>query len=187
MKSVKSFVVPLILVWIVAKLLFYFSGEARVGFEVLIFTTMFFILVIECASLWLKYKTITLNDSNFLDDIKTVVRAASGFILGIMAFTLLYYTVIDSKVLGNMVEARVENAEKLVLDVEGFEAWKAGNPTIAPDFTPEDYIEKERKTAETVTNPLLIVGGGLLVWVLFSVFNGVFVTILFRKVLLKQT
>ncbi|NNE55700.1 MAG: hypothetical protein HKN32_06745 [Flavobacteriales bacterium] len=185
MTRIRQLTITFILIWILAKLGVMFSGNAVSAFGFMVLLNLLFILLIQFFFLHFKYKEIDKLESNFLNDPVGTMRAAANYIIVIVVFSVAYYTLIDPSFDAFRVNEAAEFAQEQVNDPEYFEELKRRNPTIPPETTADEYVENARQQAMWFAKWHIRAGGSLLVLVLMSAFNSVFVTLLFRKVMLK--
>ena len=151
----------------------------------MVMLNLFFILMVEFIALRLKYKEFTLQQSNFLDDIKTCIRAAASYVIIIVVFIVAYYYLIHPELYDNKITATVDVVKEQVSTTELFDQLKRDDMSIPPETTPDEYIANAKENAERLFGWWFIAGGSLLLLIAVSIFNSVFVTLLYRKVLLK--
>jgi hypothetical protein len=142
--------------------------------------------LVEFFALRFKYKNITLGESNFLIDLKDCVKAGATYTLFVVLFLISYYYLIHPELFQGQIEERVALAMEQSSDTEFFEELKRRNSNqIPPESTAAEYVAGTRADAEQFLGWKFVGGMSLLVLTILSIFNGVFVTLLYRKVLLK--
>lgn len=146
---------------------------------------LLFILVIQFFALWWRFKELRPHETTFLSDATYSIRAAVNYALVIVIFGIAYYSFIDQEFDQQRIKAAVEFTQQQASDPEYFEELKQLNPQMPPDATPEEYVENAREQATRHAKWHFRAGTSLLLLTLMSIFNSVFVTLLFRKVLLK--
>ncbi len=184
MKKARSIALTLALIWILVKLVFFFLGRSSFGYEVGVLVNMLFILITIAATLWFKYKEVTLADSTFLDDLKDGMKHAGMYIIIVLAFTFLFLKVIEPDFLESKVREGVQ-AMTEHLEIPGnFEKIKAESP--APDTVTKEYIiERTEETRRQLLSVGVTMSLSLFALFAVSMLYAVLTTLLFRKVLLK--
>lgn len=186
MSRLRQLILTFILIWIAVKMGFFFTGSAQEGMVISVFLNLLFILLVQFFALRFKYKETTLDQSNFLIDLKDCVKAGATYVVFVVVFLVVYYYIIHPELFQGQIEERVALAIEQSSDPEYFEELKRRNPgQIPPEATPEEYVNGTRSDAEQFLGWPFVGGMSLMVLTALSVFNGVFVTLLYRKVLLK--
>jgi len=186
MNRLRQLILTFILLWITVKMAFFFTGSAQEGMVMSVFLNLLFILLVEFFALRFKYKTITLDQSNFLIDMKDCVKAGTTYVVFVVVFLVCYYYLIHPELFQGQIEDRVALAIEQSSDPGYFEELKRRNVNqIPPDATPEDYVAGTRADAEQFLGWAFVGGMSLMVLTVLSIFNAVFITLLYRKVLLK--
>ena len=164
---------------------FGFTGHPLEGLGFSFFLNLLFILLIEFFALQFKYKTITLDQSNFLIDMKDCVKAGATYVVFVVLFLVCYYYLIHPELVQGHIEDGVAIAIEQSSDPEYFEELKRRNVNLPPNATPEDYVAGTRADAEHYLGWAFVGGMCLMGLTVLSIFNAVFITLLYRKVLLK--
>lgn len=185
MNRLRQLTLSFALIWIVVKMVFFFTGNTSEGLVIMVFLNLLFILLVEYFSLRFKYKEVTLTDSNLLDDIKTCLRSAGLYVIVIVLFSVAYYNFLHPEFYSDRVTDTVTFAQEQASDPVYFEELVRRDTTMPEGTTPEQYVENVRQVAERGASWWFISGASLLLLMIVSIFNSIFVTLLFRKVLLK--
>lgn len=185
MSRLRQLILTFVLLWVIAKMGFFFTGNAGEGHFFTVMLNLLFILLVEFFALRFKYKKVTLIESNFLDDIKTSVRAAGLYIVVITLFGLVYYSFIHPEYYGDITQERIDLAIQQTSDPEAFAEMKRRDETMPDATTAEQYVQNVTENSNRLYSWWFISGMTLLLLLLVSIFNSVFVTLLYRKVLLK--
>ena len=186
MNRLRQLILTFILLWIAVKMAFFFTGNAQEGMVISVFLNLLFILLVEFFALRFKYETTNLHQSNFLIDMKDCVKAGATYVVFVVLFLVCYYYLIHPELFQGQIEDRVALAIEQSSDPEYFEELKRQNVNqIPPNATPEDYVDGTRADAEQFLGWAFVGGMSLMVLTVLSIFNAVFITLLYRKVLLK--
>lgn len=185
MNRLRQLIISFALIWIVVKMGFFFTGNADEGLVIMVFLNLLLILLVEFFALRFKYKTITLTDSNFLDDVKSCLRSASTYVIVIVLFSVVYYNFLHPEFYADRVTDAITHAEEQAADPVFFEELVRRDTTMPEGTTPAQYVENVREVAQRGASWWFISGASLMLLMIVSIFNSVFITLLFRKVLLK--
>lgn len=202
MSKENSVVVGFGLIWIIIKLSFFFSGNSEQGFYAGGITNILFILLICFWSLKMKYDSLVTisiegatengverkmlpQDSNFLDDVKTSMKAAGKYILIVAAFVFIYYSLIDMEYSSRIIDTRVELAKEQTATEESWQKVLENSPQLQ-NFSKEEYVQKVRESAEQWTSPGRQTSLTLFGLFLLALFYSPLLVILFRKLLYRK-
>ena len=190
------------LIWIIIKLSFFFSGNSEQGFYAGGITNILFILLICFWALKMKYDSLVTvsevgavengmerkllpQDSNFLDDVKTSMKAAGKYILIVAAFVFIYYSLIDMEYGSRIIDSRVELAKEQTATDESWQKVLENAPQLE-NYTKEEYVQKVRESAEQWTSPGRQTSLTLFGLFLLAIFYSILLVILFRKLLYRK-
>lgn len=184
MNRANRLVLSFVLVWIIIKLAFFMSGERALGFSTGILANIFFILALIATTLHFKYKSVRLEDTTMLEDVRSAMLPAAKYVLFVSLFLFTYYSWIDPDYNADRIAQIVERSELFTEDTKAFHEWKNSDPTLH-DITAEEYVDRQKNQAESLNKPTIILGGSLLILTVLALFYSMLVSLLFRKILLK--
>lgn len=185
MQRTKAFVFTLVLVWIILKMVFFALDDSDLGHQVGILSNLLFILAVSAVTLWWKFRAVRPEDSNALDDLKSVMQRSGLYVLLVCAFMMVYYAAIDPGLNERRIEMRMGELNAELDKYENFEDFVKTQEMIPPDMTREKYVQKSEEGIRSMLNPWVNTGGSLLSLMMWAVTCAILVTLLFRTVLFK--
>ena len=144
MNRLRQLILTFILLWIAVKMAFFFTGNAQEGMVISVFLNLLFILLVEFFALQFKYKTITLDQSNFLIDMKDCVKAGATYVVFVVLFLVCYYYLIHPELFQGQIEDRVALAIEQSSDREYFEELKRQNVNQICGFEGKKQFSKKK-------------------------------------------
>lgn len=202
MSKENGVVVAFGLIWIAIKMSFFLTGNSEQGFFAGGMANILFILLICFWALKLKYDSLVTiaqengtengvqrkllpEDSNFLDDVKTSMKAAGKYILIIAASVFIYYSVIDSEYSSRIIDQRVQLAKEQTATEESWQKVLENAPTLS-EISKEEYIQHVREDAEVWTSPGRQTSITLFGLFLLAIFYSLLLVVTFRKLLYRK-
>jgi hypothetical protein len=177
--------------WIIVRLaLFQFRFEYR--WELGIALNLLVLPVVVLLGLQGYKKRVAKNvQQTFFTDFKAAMRPAALYSLIIAGFTLINYARIDREFIQDIRNDRVELIEENIKDAGGWDKYKrtiGKQGELDPEqMTEKDFLTQKRSEIETVISPFTASSATLLALMFLSFVYSLFITILYRKVLVKYT
>jgi hypothetical protein len=170
--------------WMLVKMIFHVLGFTEY-IQPMVFINMFFLLVAVAVGLYLHKKQEGFTQGNALSDIKASMQAGIPYAALVSLFIYFYYNNINP----DFVKHRVAEAEMTIQnalnDPKQFEQIRAEQEAF-------EVMTKEAIQAELVKGPRSFYSAGataiigLLGLTLLATLYSIFVTVIFRKVVLRE-
>ena len=164
---------------------FYYSDNSVTGYEVGSFVNIFLLLTSIAIGVFVFKKKQNFEQRSFLEDIKIAMQGGIMFTILISSFTYVYHSKIDTSIIDAKVNVRLEYLVKSVPDEATYKELQKKDITWE-DKTYMDYLENQEDLARSIISAgslgLMNAVSGMLLTVFFSIF----VTIILRKVVLRN-
>jgi hypothetical protein len=171
-------------VWILAKMIFFWTG--MVGYNVVpaVLLNMLFVLASIAVGLYLHKRKAT-DDSNALSDIKNGMTAGVPYAMIVSVFIYFYYSDIDPGFNQHQIAEAHMGVKKELEKPGGLEKARESNPEFEL-LSKEQIYEKLKsgpagfyKASSTMTLSMLAL-------LLLATLNSIFVTVIYRRVVFKD-
>ena len=163
----------------------YYAGYSGEAFTLLILINVFVLLSGIATSLFLTKRETKFEMGHFLTDFKTAMQTGIIYTISVASFIYLYHTTIDTSIIDNLTEERITFLHESMPDSETFEKVKLEDPSWQ-NKSYDDYIENQEDQIHgtfSAISVFIVHLGGL---GMFSFFYSFFVTLVMRKVVLKN-
>ena len=173
------------LVFVAIKLIFNFAGWSHGDIIPTVMINMFLLLSSISVGLYLHKKKEGFSTGNAMNDIKAGVTTGVAYGIVVVTFIYLFYAYINPNYIETMVQDKLVDYKIGLSDPERLKDIKASNESFEILDADQIYQEMENSTRATIS-PRSITTISMLGMVLLSAFYSILVTIIFRKVLLRD-
>lgn len=167
-------------IWILAKLVMYYSGMVDSLVPGIMLNTF---LMLAAIGIGLYLTKIKENDSNTLTDIKDAMSASLPYTIILSAFMYMYYDGIDSEFLEHRNSERMAAIEKSV-EGEQWDTFRKENPNFET-MTREEYIQQQQENTDLFLSPKSVALMNLLGGLVLGTFYSIFVAVIYRRVVFR--
>ena len=171
------------LLWIVIKMIFFWTGALGTNIVPAVLLNMLFLLLAISIGLFIHKKRVA-EQGNALLDIKNAMSAGLPYLICVSVFLYFYYDRIDPEFNQHQISEAYTAVEKKLNDPQAFAEIKASNEEFEVMSKEEilanlkDNLERNYSASFTLTVSLL----GLL---LLATINSIFITIVYRKLIFR--
>jgi len=167
---------------------FYYSGNSEFGVRVEPFISLFLLLTSIAGGVFMFKQSENFLERSFLEDIKMALQGGIMFTILVSGFVYIYHTKIDASIIDTKVEAFIANVKKAVPDEKTYFELQLKYPEDKTwqDKTYLDYMENQEDSARGFISPWSFSIMHTIVGLLLTVFFSIFVTLILRKVVLRQ-
>jgi len=166
-------------------LVFFFAGKFQQGYEAGPFVNLFLLLTSIAGGVFIVKKKENFIDRSFLEDIKFAMQGGIMFTIFVSLFVYYYHSKLDTSIIDAKVAALMENSDKNVPDEATYKVLQKGDKTWQ-DKTFMDYKENQEDQFRSMVSAEAFALVHVLVGMLLTLFFSVFVTLILRKVVLRQ-
>ena len=174
-------------IWIGFKLILFTtqSGPSRYDLTFPILTNILCLLLAISIGLYLQKRRET-EYTNALGDIKNGLSAGVPYILLVSIFMYFYYTKIDPEYNQHQRSEAAMQTEKMLGDPDELQALRDSNAEFEV-MTIEELRKRLTSNQEAMYSAQAVTTIGLLGMLILATFNSIFITIVFRKLIFRQT
>lgn len=173
------------LLWIIAVLAAFLAGYSVDFFLISELLSLLLLVVGIFVGLYLTKKENNFEKVNALEDFKLAMQSGIVYTIIVTGFVYLYHNQIDTSVKESFINQRLEALYEQYPDEASFKELQAENDTWAT-FSYDDFIENQEDQTRSFIGPFFTSFFHLMVLFMFSLFYSFFVTIIMRKVVLRQ-
>ncbi len=173
------------MIFVVIKLIFNIAGWSHGDIVPTVMINMFLLLSSISVGLYLHKKQEGFSIGNAMNDIKAGVTTGVSYGIVVVSFIYLFYAYISPDFIESMVQEKLVEYKAGLADPEMLKQVKASNEAFEILDAEQIYQEMENSTRATIS-AFSITTISMLGMVLLAVFYSILVTIIFRKVLLKD-
>lgn len=173
------------LIWIIIVLSAFLAGFSVDFFLISELLSLLLLLGAIFTGLFLSKKENGYEKVNALDDFKVAMQSGIIYTIIITGFVYLYHNQIDTSVKESFINQRIEMLHAEYPDLASYEALQAKDPKWA-EKSFDDFIENQEDQTKSFIGPFFTSFFHLMVLFMFSLFYSFFVTIVLRKVILRQ-
>lgn len=166
-------------------MVFHLAGWSPTSIVPTIFLNMLFLLSSIAVGLYLHKKKEGYSQGNALSDIKSGMTVGIPYALVVVVFIYLYYTQINPGFVEMMVNEKLTAYKTGLSDPEQLKLIKASNEAFEVMDANDIYREMEQSTRATISAKSIALIS-LLGMVLLSAFYSILITIIYRRVLLRD-
>lgn len=171
------------LLFMLVKMLAFWTGIFAYDIVPLVFINMLFVLLSVAVGLYLDFKQ-TGSDRNLLLDIKNGMTAAFPYTLAVSVFLYVYYANIDPGFNKHQIAEAHLSIEQIVNDPERFAELKKSNEAF--EVMSKEEIAKELKNGpENFYSPKSTMTITLLALLIWGTLNSILVTLIYRKFIFR--
>ncbi len=168
------------LVWIIAKLIFFFA-KSNIRWEAGIILNLVLLPVLIFLGIRITRKLQKEKVYVFIDDLKAGMRPAALYSLIIGVFLLIYYSRIDAVFINDLRNDRVEILEKEIDRQGGWQEFKQNDEDLIQQ-TREEYIEQMTENIHMIISPFSAATASIIGLMLISFLYSLLLAIYYRKV-----
>jgi 5-bromo-4-chloroindolyl phosphate hydrolysis protein len=171
--------------WITIKMVFHLNNMTEVSIVPTIFINMFVLLCAISIGLYFHKKTEGFSQGNAMNDIKSAMKVGIPYTLVVALFIYLYYSKINPEYISSSLAEAEMSIKIAVDDPEQLKLIRAEQEAF-------EVMSKEKIYEELVQGPRNFISAksafivSLLGMVMLTTFYSILVTIIFRKVLLRE-
>lgn len=172
------------LLWILVKMVFYWTGIVGMNVVPSVLLNMLFILLAISLGLYF-HKLKQTEYTNALGDIKNGMTTGVPYAMVVSVFIYFYYSKIDPE-FNRHQKAEWEVAISKKLDEKGgLESAREQNPEFEV-MSKEEIITKMKTGYESFYNPVSTMTLSMLALLLLATLNSIFVTVILRRIVFKN-
>ena len=172
-------------IFVAIKLIFSFAGWFHGDIIPTVLINMFLLLSSISIGLYLHKKREGFSQGNAMDDIKAGMTTGVSYGIVVVAFIYLFYAYINPDYIETMVQEKLVEYRAGLADPQTLKAVKASNEAFEILDADQIYQEMENSTRATIS-AFSITTISMLGMIVLSAFYSILVTIIFRKVLLRD-
>ena len=173
------------LIFVVVKLIFNFAGWSHGDIIPTVMINMFLLLSSISVGIYLHKKQEGFSVGNAMSDIKAGVTTGVSYGIVVVSFIYLFYAYINPDYIETMVQDKLVEYKIGLADPVMLKEIKASNESFEILDADQIYQEMENSTRATIS-AFSITTISMLGMILLAVFYSILVTIIFRKVLLRD-
>ena len=166
-------------------LIFFFTGNSKLGYETSVFINLFLLLTAIATGVFLFKKAEGFAEKSFLEDIKMAMQGGVMFTILVSGFIYIYHSKIDSSVIDNKVQAYLDVINSNVPDEATYIELQKDDATWK-DKTYMDYIENQEDQTRGFISAGSLALMNAIIGVLLTIFFSIFTTVILRKVVLRN-
>lgn len=166
-------------------LAFYFAGKFQQGYEAGPFLNLFLLLASISGGVFIVKKKENFIDRSFLEDIKYAMQGGIMFTIFVSLFVYYYHSSLDTSIIDTKVAALMEMSDKNVPDEVTYKEFQKTDKTWQ-DKTFMDYKENQEDQFRSMVSAEAFALVHVVVGMLLTLFFSIFVTLILRKVVLRQ-
>ncbi len=173
------------LIFVVIKLIFNFTGLSHGEIVPTVLINMFLLLSSISIGLYLHKKQEGFSSGNAMSDIKAGITTGVSYGIVVVSFIYLFYAYINPDYIESMVQTKLVEYHKGLADPVILKEIKASNEAFEILDADQIYKEMEMSTRSTIS-AFSITTISMLGMIVLAAFYSILVTIIFRKVLLRD-
>ncbi|WP_027421146.1 DUF4199 domain-containing protein [Crocinitomix catalasitica] len=173
------------LIWIITVMSIYLLGYSVDLFRPVELFGLFTLLGAVFTGLFLTKKEQGYDERPALDDFKVGMQSGLLYTIIITSFIYVYHETIDPSIRESMIQDRIMAINEQVPDNATYQKMQELDPTWK-DKSFDDYIENQEIQTRSFISAKFTALIHLFVLFMFSLFYSFFVTIVIRKVILRQ-
>lgn len=171
--------------WVAIKMLFYWI-DVKDSLVPLTFINMFCLLLSISIGLFLDRKSKNYSTTSAMDDMKAGMQAGIPYTIIVVLFISFFYSKIDPSVISEMKNNRLVEYQKILDDPNKLKELKKSKQEFEV-MTKEEIYQEMEKSTNSVMSTRAITLVTLLSLVILTTFYSLLVTIIYRKVLFKNS
>ncbi|MDD2983839.1 MAG: DUF4199 domain-containing protein [Crocinitomicaceae bacterium] len=173
------------LIFVAIKLIFSFAHLSHGDIIPTVLINMFLLLSSISIGLYLHKKKEGFSQGNAMSDIKAGMTTGVSYGIVVVSFIYLFYAYINPGYIETMIQDKLVEYQKGLADPAMLKQIKASNEAFEILDAKQIYQEMENSTRATIS-AFSITTISMLGMILLSAFYSILVTIIFRKVLLRD-
>ena len=166
-------------------LVFFYNGKSDIWFSSGALVNIFLLLISIGVGVFLSKKKQSFTESPVLEDFKVTMQGGIVFTIMISLFTYFYYSNIEVNLLEKFKVEKLKEKHELIPNEAAYIEMQKNNPNYK-DRTYMDFIENEEDKGHFSMNAGIIGLGHAVVGMILTLFFSIFVTLILRKVVLRQ-
>lgn len=166
-------------------LAFYYAGKSVQGYEAAPFINLFLLLTAISGGVFMFKKKENFLERSFLEDIKYAMQGGIMFTIFVSLFVFFYHSKMDTSIIDSKVTALLEMSDKNVPNEEVYKELQKNDKTWQ-DKTFMDYKENQEDQFRSMVSAEAFALVHVVVGMLLTLFFSIFVTLILRKVVLRQ-
>jgi len=166
-------------------LAFYYAGKFQQGYEAGPFVNLFLLLTAISGGVFIVKKNENFRERSFLEDIKYAMQGGIIFTIFVSLFVYYYNLKMDTSIIDAKVALLMENSDKNVPDELTYKILQKNDITWQ-DKTFMDYKENQEDQFRGFVSAKAYALVYAVVGMLLTLFFSIFVTLILRKVVLRQ-
>ncbi len=172
------------LLWIITKMVFFWTGIFGSDVIPSVLLNMLFLLLAISVGLFL-HKRKMQEQGNALLDIKNAMSAGLPYLIVVSVFLYFYYDKIDPEFNQHQIAEAYTNVEKKLGNPDEFAEIKASNEEFEV-MTKEEILSKLKENLERNYSASFTMTVSLLGLLLLATINSIFITIIYRKLIFRS-
>lgn len=173
------------LIWVIIVLIIFLMDRSIDLFLTVELLSLLTLLGAIFTGLFLTKKENNYEVNPALDDFKIAMQSGLIYTILVSGFIYVYHNKIDPSIQESFVQQRIESIKEFHPDEASFKELQKTDPTWKT-FSYDDYIENQVDQTRAFIGPFFTSLFHLMIFFMFSLFYSFFVTIVLRKVILRQ-
>ena len=173
------------LIWIIVILIAFLTGRSIDFFLISELLSLLLLLGAVFTGLFMTKREKNYEKSNALEDFKIAMQSGLVYTILVTGFVYIYHNQIDTTIQESFIAQRIDVLHEEFPDEASFIVYQAKDPKWK-DLTYNDFIENIEDQAKTFIGPFFTSFFHLMVFFMFSLFYSFFVTLVIRKIILRE-
>jgi hypothetical protein len=171
--------------WILTKMIFFWTGALEYNVVPAVLLNMLFVLLAIAVGLYL-HKSKQTEYTNALGDIKSGMTAGVPYAFIVSIFIYFYYEKVDPGFNEHQLAEREYALIKELDKPDGLRKIQRANPDLEV-FSREEIIKKANDSNKGFYNPTSTMTLSMLALLLLATLNSIFVTVIMRRVIFRDS
>ena len=184
MKTSVKIGIAFALIWMIINMIVFYVGGSIGFFKIGILINVFLLMAGIAVGLYLSKKDEGFAVGHFLADFKAAMQTGIIYTILVAGFAYLYHERIDPSIRNTMISERTADLNAKFPDDSNFMALQETDPTWAGKSF-DDFIENKEDNFESIFSSSSVFIAHLMGLTFFAGFYSFFVTLIFRKVVMK--
>lgn len=171
------------LLWIIIKIIFFYTGAFKYNVVPSVFINILCLLLAITVGLY-KKKLKDTESGNTLRDIKNGMSAGITYSMIVSLFIFFYYSKIDPEFNKHQISKLEVSVKKILDNPQKFEELKNSNEALEV-MTKEDIYNKKLEAGRGFYNPMSTMTISMLAMLLLTTMNSVLISLVLRKIIFR--
>lgn len=172
-------------IWIIVKFVFFFTQPTGYDITPLVLLNLFLLITSISVGLYLQKRRDT-EESNGLRDIKNGMTAGVPYGVIVSIFLYFYYAQIDPEYNAHQIAEYEYTMQQQLNDPKKFAEIKEANPDYEVKSR-EEIFDDQMSNYRAAVSPTSVLSLSLLGMIIMSALNSIFITIIYRRVVFRDS